>query len=968
LVLLAATPALRAQQHDTRGTDFWVTFMSNDGTADGESDLRLFISAEKPTTVRVVYFGAADTMVVPVPQANTAVAVDISGRFGSDAELGLYEERSAKSFEVIADDEITLYGVNIRSRSADAFVSLPDDVLTNRYIVLAYPNGWSDFGGGTGEYDMPSQFAIVGTEDGTTVRITPSARLNFRNDSTFTIALDRGEVFNGQATIGEYQDVSGTEIRSNKPVAVFAGNRRASVPLRVGNFRDHLVEQMPPLEVWGKEAVVTPHYPITPSSTDTAVVRVLAAFDNTRWQIDGVDQTPLQHAASVEIPLTRAMFITASDPILVAQYEHSSRYDFASEPQPGDPFMMLVPPTEQFFNEYVFQSVDDPEFLDTAHFVNIVIPTSSISSLVLDGRPVVASWTPVPKPGYSYTQLRLAPGSHKISADSSFGIYAYGFGVASSYGYPGGMLFRSLVHDFEPPDIAQTIACDRLEGIAFDSRITDSGIDSLYVLPASRNVNVTIDPFVPGADTVAYRARLADPYQDGVVSVKAIDSAGRSRTQTNPIPGFTVRALGMLGGAPVVFDSLRLFTSTDTCVRITLENVGMFPQTIPSIVVRPAAADAGTTPAPPITIPPGGSVPVTLCVRAFADTAAAVTVAIANGCIERPVAVLPIVAGIDSLPPEISTRDVSCDRHVYLTIADTRGRSSQIASVTFDTLVNARVVSQSPANDGFPASEASIELAPIDEFYDLVYAVRVIDRAGNLAIYRDTIGGFTITALDAARDSVSMRFGRDLPLEGFVPGGERCDSVELFNYGARALRVASVRLEGNRLFSVPSAQLPLIIPPHGSVRLLVCIEARALGLITDTLVLSDGCGREDRVALKAPVAGLATADRCNSALTVTTVGAAKRTFLSTPHPNPSRGAVATIDVGLGADASVTLELVDATGRPAGTVLRSIELPAGLHRVTFDVSTLDDGVYFCRLRASSRGARGEDLVEKLVVRR
>jgi hypothetical protein len=954
-------------QHDTKGRDFWVTFMTNLGGGQvQQSDMRLYLASEVPTTARVIYFGGADTMVVPIPKARTTVAVDITGRFGPLAELQLFEEFSAKAIEVISDDEITCYGVSIRLQSADAFLALPDDVLTNAYIVLAYPNGYDSRG--ARDYDTPSQFAIIGTEDGTTVRITPAAQLNGRTNQPFTITLDRGEVFNGQAAVGRYQDVSGTEIKSNKPVAVYAGNQRTSVPVRVGNYRDHLVEQMPPLEVWGKSAIVTPHFPITPQSSDTAVVRVLAAFDNTRWQIDGVDQPPLRRAVSVEIPLLRAMNITASDPILVAQYVHSVAVSFGNTTLLGDPFMMVIPPTEQFDTAYAFQSIDHNEFDDNAHFINVVIPTVATSSVRLDDASVSATWTPVPTTSFSFAQIRVRRGSHTIAADSSFGLYVYGFGRASSYGYAGGMLFRRLVNDFQPPEIEQTLGCLGLDGVAFDSHITDSGIDSLYLLPSSRNVTVAIDPFAPGADSVAYRARLTDPYQDGLVELKVVDSAGRSRTQSNPIPGFTVRTVGMSGNAPLALDTLHLLNAADTCFDVTLENVGRFPQTITSIVLVPPIPGATVTSSLPLVIAPGSRASVTICARAFADTVLDATLVIANACTDRTVATLPIVSGVDTLPPTISTRDAGCDRHVFLTVADARGRSSLVAAATFDTLVNARVVAQRPAGDGFPVANAEFELAPIDDFHDLVYVLRVADLAGNIAVYRDTIGGFTIAALDADRDSVSMRFGRELRLAGLDPSEERCDSVTLVNYGARALRIVTVRFESNRQYSVPPSQLPLVIAPHATVRLTFCTEAGALGLVSDTLIISDGC-REDRVVMKTPVVTrLTTVDGCNDILQVGNIGGAKRAFLSAPHPNPNAGALATLDIGLPEDADVTLEIAGSDGATRGALVRGATLRAGIHRLTFDVSSLEDGVYFFRLRLSSGGARPEELVEKLVVRR
>jgi hypothetical protein len=965
VVLALATPA--QAQHDTRGKVFWVTFMSNEGSnGDIDSDLRLYLSSDVPTTARIVSFLTADTAIVDIPIARTTVEFNVSARFGPDVELQVFEEFSPKAIQVIADDEITCYGVNILSRSADAFLSLPDDAITNRYIVMAYPNAWLEFSSAPGgQWDMPSQFAVIGTEDGTTVRITPAARLNGRNKAEFTVTLDRGEVFNGQAVIGEYQDVSGTEIRSNKPVAVYGGTRRASVPLSVGNFRDHLVEQMPPLEVWGKEAVVTPHFTITPWVMDSAVYRVLAAFDNTRWQIDGVEQPPLMKAQVVERPLQGAHYITASDPILVAQYEHSSAYDELSVPYPGDPFMMLIPPTEQFFNSYSFQSVNHPEFDDDAHFVNVVIPTVATGTLMLDGSAVSASWQAVPKPGFSYAQIHVGPGSHRISADSAFGIYAYGFGPAVSYGYAGGMLFRTLVHDFEPPDIVQTVACGGANGFAFDSRITDGGIDSVYVLPEARNVAVTIDPFTPGADTVHYRASLVDPYSDGVVAVKTVDSSGRSRTQSNPIPGFTVRARGMGASAPLVVDTLRLFSRASSCATFTLENTGKFAQTITTLTMMPTVPGATIDATVPLTIAPGQSVQVNYCASGWADTTLVVSIDIGNACIDREVVTIPIITGVDTAAPRVTSSSLACSRDFVLSVAEAGTRFSQVAEVVFEELVNATITGQTPENGELPAAGVEVRLSAIDQYRDVIYQVRVVDLAGNVATYRDTIGGFTITAIDDARDSVSRRFDRDLRIESLDPGEQRCDSVTILNYGGRPVVLTSAWLSGNRVYSIPPAQFPFVIPPYSERRIAVCVNAiETTGLVRDTLMMTDACGREDAVLLRGVVSRLTATDGCDNSLSISSVGASKRTFLATPHPNPVTGSIATVDIGLAGDGLVSLELVDLGGNIATTVMQRVGLRAGLHRVSFDLSSLDNGTYFCRLRT----AGGGQYVEKIVVQR
>ena len=965
--LLLLLPLTRADaQHDTRGRAFWITFMANYNGGFDPTEMRLYLASETPTTARVIYHLNDDTVTVPIPFARTAVEVDIALLFGPSVELGDGEVRAMKAIEVIADNEITCYGANIRHLSADAFLALPDDVLTTRYIVLAYPNAWLEASfGSQGEYDQPSQFAIVATEDGTTIRIDPAAQLVGRRQETFTITLDRGEVFNGQAVVARYQDVSGTEIRANKPIAVFAGNRRTSIPLQVGNFRDHLIEQLPPLEVWGREAIVTPHATVVDPSLVPyeAVVRVLAAFDDTRWQINGVDQTPLSKATSVEIPLDVAKHITASAPILVAQYEHSAGYDNSGPVEitlPGDPFMMLIPPTEQFDTAYAFQSVEYQGFEELMHFVNVVVPTPGIASLRLDGSPIVAGWQPTPKPGYSYAQVRVNPGAHDIRGDSAFGIFVYGFGPAISYGYPGGLLFRTLVHDFEPPDLEHLPVCLGMEGMAYDSRITDTGIDSLYALPSSRNVTITVDPFAPGADTVRYHAALIDPYNDGVVAVKAIDSAGRSRTMSSPLAGFTVRAPGMNGSVPVTLDTLRLFTRTDTCLTVMLENYGIFPQTVTSLTLTPPITGVQVTTAMPMVIAPGERVPITLCAGDWADTIAVTVIGVTNDCRERSVALLPIIAGIDSIPPDISSGEFSCGSGVVVTFTDRNAVGSKIRHLFVDTLINATEVRRGAT----PSPFVDIELAPIDPYRDVVYQVRVVDMAGNESVRRDTVGGFTLAVLDNGRDSVSERFGRPLRVAELIPGAGRCDSIVLHNYGARPLTVSTLRFRGNRGYSIPQAQLPFTIPPHSDRRLEVCVEAGGTGQVIDTLELADACGRADALVLRASVPGLTTTDRCESILSVVTSGATKRNFLALPHPNPATGATATVTFGLSRPAAVTLTLFDAQGTVVERLLDDAAMPEGITRIETLIGGHPAGVYYLRMGTPE----GMLPAEKLVIHR
>lgn len=442
--VLIAPYALCAQPPDSRGTTFWVVFMANEGSGgiNEVSDLRLYLSADYPVDAAILYHEGDRSRFVQIPTPGTSVEISVNELFGADVELGSNDQGiTSKVFQIVLDEEVSdadlvVSGANIRNLSGDAFLAFPEDMLGREYVVLSYRNGYLN--SSTGDYDKHSEFAIIGTEDNTLVEIFPSAQLNDRTDTKpFVAILDRGEVLFAQAALGIMSDVSGTRIRADKPVAVLAGNQRTSVPTSVGNFRDHLVEQMIPVEHWGKGAIVTPFYTVEATSRHKSMIRVVATEDNTTWRVGGTPQQPLKAGEVREIQMESAV-ITAEKPIMVAAYEHSvDQYGDSSLPGLGDPFMMLVPSPEQYDSAYVFHSIPHREF--TRHFINVTVPTTAVGSMKLDGAPLEANFQRFLDTEYYFATIELPAGSHSIRADAPFGLMVYGYGQANSYGYIGGM-------------------------------------------------------------------------------------------------------------------------------------------------------------------------------------------------------------------------------------------------------------------------------------------------------------------------------------------------------------------------------------------------------------------------------------------------------------------------------------------------------------------------------------------------
>ena len=966
--ILGASDLIAQPPHDSRGKEFWVTFMESFGGGGfGEtSDMRLYMSAGTPTEVTLTYNLNDRSRVVTIPEANKTVEVNLNQMFGSSVELTSANRGvSPKSLHVLAKSDITLYGVSVRLHSSDAFLGLPDDALTRNYIVLSYPNGYNFGVGQYPGYDHPSEFAVIATEDGTELTITPTAFLNGRfSRDPFTVGLNQGEVFFAQASLNGEQDVSGTQIRSTKPIAVFGGNRRTSIPTSVGNYRDHLVEQLPPVDAWGNSAILIPHVEVTANVEFPAVARIVAALDNTTWEIDGVTQPQLSAGEVVEIDLPqRPVVVTASRPIMVAQYEHSVGIQFQGSFELGDPFMMLIPPPEQYDTSYAFQSITHELF--TRHFINVVVPSDAITSLQLNGSPVVVNYRPVPGTQYSYAQIELDSGSHSVTCDSSFGLYAYGFGRANSYGYPGGTLFRKLVVDFEDPFISVASACRAVSGVAIDDRITDSGIDSCYVIQSgTSNADVQIAPFESGTDSVFYTARLRDPYQDGSAAVKAIDSAGRSVVQRHRIPGFTVGAT-LMSGNQAQQEEIPSYNGSPVCQEIELVNYGEFPHDISDVTLGASSAGFTITPSTGFLLEPGERRTVEICYQgSMDDSIRSVKLRLGDSCSGREVADVIVYSIIDTVPPSSLGQAGGCGEGVEVVFEEPSGQFMGIAFVEVVEVVNASS-SFAPSPNSLPSSRVVMQLTPIDFREDMIYEVRMRDLAGNETVLRDTVGGYTLAAVDQERQiQVSTRLESEWTTSDLNFLGQRCDSLLLRNYGVRDLVVGQVIVEENLEFSIPPAQFPLRIGAGDSIKVAVCLEGRFAGDQLDTLLIVDTCGRWERVPMKTLVdfgLGYGT-DRCGQALTVQAFAPAKRTFISTPFPNPSKGESVGLDIGLSRDEHVTITILDMAGEPVLRVLERAELKGGVHRLHFRPDALQSGLYFCRMSTGS----GETYTKKLMV--
>ena len=229
--------------------------------------------------------------------------------------------------------------------------------------------------------------------------------------SPFDVSLDAGQTY--LLTAGSYigfTSLTGTSLTSDRPISVFAGHPIAFVPVTYGTG-DHIVEQLPPLETWGRRFETMPL--ATRLNGDT--FRILAAEDNTTVHINGQQVATLDRGQVHEQIIEGPAQILADRPILVAQLANGNDFDGVT----GDPMMMLVTPDEQFLAEY---TISTPEFGFESHFVNVIATAEAVSSVTLDGIAVPASqFVPIDTSGLFGAQLAITPGNHHLESQLPIG-------------------------------------------------------------------------------------------------------------------------------------------------------------------------------------------------------------------------------------------------------------------------------------------------------------------------------------------------------------------------------------------------------------------------------------------------------------------------------------------------------------------------------------------------------------------
>ena len=561
------------------GRDFWLP-SAMQGSGSGQQSLMVYISSKVDTqgTITSHQPTSFEDMAFTVT-ANTVTAVDVRDGYTQLSHHSILNY--AKHIQ--ADDDITVYVVNYAEQNTDAMALIPEVLLGTEYRL----SGYSSHPHGSGGY------TFIATQDDTQITLTPRHDLKLTGSpyfvaagDSYTVNLNQGNTYHVQSYLEQTVELTGSQVSSNKQIAVFINHGCTYVPYDAA-FCDQLLEQLPPLNGWGTDYTLVPHY-----SRYKDLVRVLADHDQTEISLNGSITKILDSGEYWEYTLTQAQTLHASKPVLVTQFSAGDEFDSALRQQDAN-YQLTASVSHPIYSQVLQEDMAtylteytvtiDPETGSNA--ILLVSLGDNHDGLMIDGNPVDSNvfidkdycGQPCVNLGgskYSIAQIALSPGTHLVQMPRPFGLYENVYGL-SNFGDP----FVSIVapeslalkhYIFMTPEalytrhfINITIDSDAIDSVVMNGKLIDSGFFKPVPNSTKSYAQLAINP---GQHDI----RADKPFNLLVYGYDQHDSYGY-------IGGFGAPSLAPIESINISLNNAQPYVGESMCARAQLLDVNQQP-------------------------------------------------------------------------------------------------------------------------------------------------------------------------------------------------------------------------------------------------------------------------------------------------------------------------------------------------------------------------------------------------------
>ncbi len=600
-------------------------------------------------------------------QPNEVLRVPISTAYMNEES----EARNGFGISVTADKPISVSTYQAWMGNGELARNLPIEAWGRNYYTM---NFYQDrYGSSSQGYKYrPAQILIIAAKDNTVVSYTPTFdteggrdQPSVRKGQTGLVTLEKGETFLIKAKIDEpynkefTTDLSGTWIRSSRPVGVISGHTKVAIMRYpdvlppTGMFaaeahfvRNNVHDAMLPFEMAGTEFVTVPAQYTPTRVTGQAsvefgidddrgdVIRFVALEDNTTltaMREDGSDFKNIKKLNRgetwLETSVEKATFWKADKPILMGHYGKSyakilppaaaSKNGDATQGHPtvesGMPMLQYVPSTDRYVNYAVFHS---PEGMD--NFFNIVFKPEEVAKIKVDGRSLSSAFggsmrmlagTP-----YAFIRTPIGAGDHVVESETE-DVKWMGWTYGSLDGLQQGRAYGTPVAvDLAIPcddslAVVETLLCGDVDA---EGKILpeDSECGSIFTVYAESldNYELIVDEkFDSGDKKVKFNVNVLDKTKDAMAVVRVVTRSGKFIEKT-----YTYIA-DKIDWDPKKVDFGTIPFNTEVCKTVTFTNLRTdAPVTVKQLTAKYFPGNFRFTPNNFI-IDPGASFTVQVC-------------------------------------------------------------------------------------------------------------------------------------------------------------------------------------------------------------------------------------------------------------------------------------------------------------------------------------------------------------------
>jgi len=563
-----------------------------------------------------------------------------------NGEQGIYA-----TCHIHADKPISVQYYSTGPNSTGMYLALPTQALGKRYVVASLPTN-PGYGAANSSHfactidSASSEFGIVSVSDNTHVTITPNGLTRGGHVGVssglgatgakhpFTVTLTRGQSYWVKSVLNDpLDDMSGSVVVSDQPVAVIAGNENAyhgetAFVSAGGDQRNMTVQQMIPVDYWTSSGYVSmPFFDATGGASSDASAGdeyKFFIYDSTNTTLsvytDGPRTPTLNEFGVASIPNVLTGLTANSNNsqrFFAEQYDYRAMYT-ATEPFTA-PAQMNVVPLGRWCTRFMWYVADDKAQVHKRRYINVVARRDLFPKILLSHNggalltinsylPAGAGNTPAvcSIPGHPELvgkRFEVSPGAWYAKSDSAFIVYQYGMlgldpdmdlgdsdddDYYDEYAAPCGQSFH--IDGALTPQLSVDTTCNGWRITATDLSPIDQGLASLELLKDPEGVIIR----KPGTDS-GYISTNVDFLQHSITVIPGVDSVSTQIIIDDPLKNADawIMATNVAGNDTLIHlqylaprlsfystyhsDSATFYNSplgTDTCTQFILKNDG----------------------------------------------------------------------------------------------------------------------------------------------------------------------------------------------------------------------------------------------------------------------------------------------------------------------------------------------------------------------------------------------------------